>query len=50
MDKILDEYIRNCIQEDIALYFSLQPNKTPDLFKHCAIMTDQLYQEYQLSL
>jgi phenylalanine-4-hydroxylase len=43
----LNPIISAIVQEDIALYFSLQPQKTSDLFEHCAVLTDQLYQEYQ---
>jgi hypothetical protein len=50
MEEILDEYIKNCVQEDIETYILLHKDKTPNLFEHCAIMTDQLYKDYKLSL
>lgn len=48
MEEIKQEYISNIVQEDIETYISLHQEISPDLLKHCAIMTDQLYQEYQL--
>jgi hypothetical protein len=50
MDNIIQEYISNIVQEDIETYISLHQEITKDLLEHCAIMTDQLYQEYQLIL
>jgi hypothetical protein len=50
MEEIKNEYISNIIQEDIETYISLHQEITNDLLEHCAIMTDQLYKEYQLSL
>jgi hypothetical protein len=48
MEQIKQEFIKNCVQEDIALYFALHPDITPDLFDHCAVMTDELTQDYQI--
>lgn len=48
MESIKQEYISNIVQEDIETYISLHKEISPDLLDHCAIMTDQLYQEYQL--
>lgn len=50
MESILQEFISNIVQEDIETYISLHQEITPNLLDHCAIMTDQLYQEYQLEL
>jgi len=50
MEEIKNEYISNIVQEDIETYISLHQEITNDLLEHCAIMTEQLYQEYQLSL
>ena len=44
------EQITQQIQEDIEIYISLHPEVTDDLIDHCAIMKDQLYQQYQVSL
>jgi hypothetical protein len=44
------EQITQQIQEDIEIYISLHPEVTDDLIDHCAIMTDQLYRDYQLSI
>lgn len=48
MESIKQEFISNIVREDIETYISLHQNITSDLLEHCAIMTDQLYQEYQL--
>jgi len=48
MEILKQEYISNIVQEDIETYISLHQDISPDLLDHCAIMTDQLYQEYQL--
>ena len=48
MQNIIQEYIKNRVKEDIEAYISLHTEITPDLLDHCAIMTDQLYQDYQL--
>ena len=48
MESILQEFISNIVQEDIETYISLHKEISQDLLDHCAIMTDQLYQEYQL--
>ena len=50
MESIKQEYISNIVQEDIETYISLHKEISSDLLNHCAIMTDQLYQEYQLKL
>jgi hypothetical protein len=50
MESILQEYISNCVREDIQEYISLHTEITPDLLEHCLIMTDQLYQDYTLEL
>jgi hypothetical protein len=50
MDNIIQEFISNIVQEDIETYISLHKEITSDLLEHCAIMTDQLYQEYQLTI
>ncbi len=46
MDEIIQEYISNCVQEDIQEYISLHKDITPDLLDHCAIMTNELYEDY----
>jgi len=48
MESIRQEFIKNCVQEDIDLYYSLHPNLTDDLLEHCQIMTEELTQDYQL--
>lgn len=48
MESIKQEFISNIVQEDIETYISLHQEISQDLLEHCAIMTDQLYQEYQL--
>lgn len=48
MENIIQEYISNIVQEDIETYISLHQDISQDLLEHCAIMTDQLYKEYQL--
>ena len=48
MEGILQEFISNIVQEDIETYILLHQDIDNDLLEHCAIMTDQLYQEYQL--
>lgn len=48
MESIKQEFIQNIVQEDIETYISLHKEISQDLLEHCAIMTDQLYQEYQL--
>jgi hypothetical protein len=48
MESIKQEFISNIVQEDIETYISLHQDISQDLLDHCAIMTDQLYQEYQL--
>ena len=50
MDNIIQEYISNIVQEDIETYISLHKEITNDLLEHCAIMTDQLFEQYKLSL
>jgi hypothetical protein len=50
MEGIIQEFISNIVQEDIETYISLHKDITKDLLDHCAIMTDQLYQEYQLAI
>lgn len=48
MASIRQEFIQNCVQEDIDLYYNLHTVKTDDLLDHCQIMTDELTGEYQL--
>lgn len=50
MEGIIQEFISNIVQEDIETYISLHKEISPDLLDHCATMTDELYQEYQLKL
>jgi hypothetical protein len=44
---IQDEFIDNCIFEDIELYYKLHEVKDKDLIQHCLIMAEQLRQDYQ---
>ncbi|MGA1046958.1 MAG: hypothetical protein ACO3UU_03035 [Minisyncoccia bacterium] len=46
MESIKQEFIQNCVQEDIDLYYSLHPEHTDDLIDKCAIMTDDLTEKY----
>lgn len=48
MEGIKQEFIQNCVQEDIDLYYNLHTIKTDDLLEHCQIMTEQLTRDYQL--
>lgn len=48
MESIKQEFISNIVKEDIETYISLHQEISQDLLEHCAIMTDQLYQEYEL--
>jgi hypothetical protein len=50
MEGIIQEFISNIVQEDIETYISLHTEITEDLLEHCTILTDQLYQEYQLTI
>ena len=44
---VQDEFIDNCILEDIELYYELHKEKGKDLIEHCLIMADELKQSYQ---
>jgi hypothetical protein len=44
---VQDEFIDNCILEDIELYYELHEVKGKDLIEHCLIMADELKQSYQ---
>jgi hypothetical protein len=44
---VQDEFIDNCILEDIELYYELHEVKDKDLIQHCLIMADELKQSYQ---
>lgn len=44
---IQDEFIDNCILEDIELYYELHQDKNKDLIQHCIIMAEELRQDYQ---
>ena len=48
MSDIIQEFIQNCVQEDIDLYYSLHPEHTDDLIDHCIAMTEELTRDYQL--
>ena len=47
LQEIQDEFIDNCILEDIELYYELHQDKDKDLIQHCIIMAEQLRQDYQ---
>lgn len=40
------EDIQTEIRQDIDLYYSLHPNKTPDLLDYCLELADELTNEY----
>ncbi|MGA1046388.1 MAG: hypothetical protein ACO3UU_00075 [Minisyncoccia bacterium] len=48
MESIRQEFIENCVQEDIDLYYNLHPNLTDDIIDHCIAMTEELTRDYQL--
>lgn len=48
MESIKQEFIKNCVQEDIDLYYNLHPEHTNDLIDHCIAMTEELTRDYQL--
>lgn len=52
MSDIIQEYISNCVREDIEEYYTLhtQTDDTIELIDHCLIMTDQLYQAYNITI
>ena len=50
MEEIKNEYLSNIVQEDIDTYISLHQEITPDLLEHCAIITDQLWNDYKLDI
>jgi len=50
METIIDEYVSSIVQEDIDLYISLHDKISPDLLDHVEIMTDQLWNDYQLDI
>ena len=47
MSDIIQEYISNCVREDIEEYYTLH-TQTDDLIDHCIAMTEELINEYQL--
>ena len=47
MENIKQEFIQNCVQEDIDLYYSLHTEPTTDLIEHCIAMAEELRQSYQ---
>jgi hypothetical protein len=48
MESIKQEFIKNCVQEDIDFYYNLHTIKTDSLLEHCQIMTDELTRDYQI--
>ena len=48
MESIMQEFIQNCVQEDIDLYYSLHTEPTTDLIEHCIAMAEELTRDYQL--
>jgi hypothetical protein len=48
MEGIKQEFIQNCVQEDIDFYYNLHTIKTDDLLGHCQIMTDELTRDYTI--
>lgn len=44
---IQDEFIDNCILDDVQFYYELHEEKDKDLIEHCLIMAEQLRQDYQ---
>ena len=46
MESIMQEFIQNCVQEDIDLYYSLHTESTDDLIDHCIAMTEELTRDY----
>ena len=48
MSDIIQEFIQNCVQEDIDLYYSLHTEPTDDLIDHCIAITEELTRDYQL--
>ena len=44
---ILDEFIENCILDDIEYYYELHEVKDKSLIDHCIAMADELRQSYQ---
>jgi len=47
IQSIMDEFIQNCVLEDIELYYDLHQEKGKDLIQHCLIMAEELRQDYQ---
>lgn len=48
MESIKQEFIENCVHEDIDLYYNLHPEHTNDLIDHCIAMTEELTRDYQI--
>lgn len=47
MEEIKQEFIQNCVQEDIELYYTLHSEHTDDLIDHCIAMTEELTKDYR---
>ena len=47
IQSILDEFIENCILDDIEFYYELHEVKDKSLLDHCLVMADELRQSYQ---
>ena len=47
IQSILDEFIENCILDDIECYYELHEVKDKSLIDHCIAMADELRQSYQ---
>lgn len=47
IQSMLDEFIENCILDDIEFYYELHEVKDKSLIDHCIAMADELRQSYQ---
>ena len=47
IQSILDEFIENCILDDIEYYYELHEVKDKSLIDHCIAMAEELRQSYQ---
>ena len=47
IQSILDEFIENCILDDIEYYYELHEVKDRSLIDHCIAMAEELRQSYQ---
>lgn len=47
IQSMLDEFIENCILDDIEYYYELHEVKDKSLIDHCIAMAEELRQSYQ---